>query len=79
MLQVEFSQLAASPTSLIIGCVVRYGSGGPVRFAQLVVKDDALDWEALTDVANWLVRQTNRHLDRERQAHDDHLQQQLPL
>lgn len=65
MLVVEFSQIATTPTSLRVGLVVRYGDNGPVRFAQLVIDDDALDGGALGDLTTWLNRQWSRHLDRE--------------
>jgi hypothetical protein len=71
MLTVEFSQVAVTTNSLRVGVVVRYGPEGPVRFAQLVIDDDALDWQALQDLAEYVVRQTNRHLDREREIEDD--------
>lgn len=79
MLTVEFSQLATTRDSLRIGLVIRYGENGPVRFAQLVIGDDALEWQALTDIANWLVRQTNRHLDREADLADDQIALDLEL
>jgi len=71
MLTVEFSQIAASPNSLRVGLVVRYGDNGPVRFAQLVIDDDALDWQSLQDLMQYSVRQVNRHLDREREVLED--------
>jgi hypothetical protein len=71
MLEVEFSQLAATPTALRVGVVIRYGQDGPIRFATLVIPDDALDWHALADVTAWLNRQVSRHLDREREPADD--------
>lgn len=71
MLTVEFSQVAADSTSLRVGLVVRYGENGPVRFAQLVIDDDALDWQDLQTLMQYAVRQVNRHLDRERELQDD--------
>ena len=71
MLTVEFSQVAADSSSLRVGLVVRYGENGPVRFAQMVIDDDALDWESLQTLMQYAVRQVNRHLDREREIEDD--------
>lgn len=65
MIQVEFSQLATDALSLRIGVVVRYGENGPVRFAQLVIDDLALDWDSMNVLQIWLTRQVNRYLDAE--------------
>lgn len=70
MLTVELSQIGSTSTSLRIGVVIRYGENGPVRFAQVVVEDDALGWADLQTLATWAVRQTNRHLDREREVQE---------
>ena len=70
MLTVELSQIGSTPNSLRIGVVIRYGQDGPVRFAQLVVEDDCLSWQDLQTLVDWGVRQTNRHLDREREVEE---------
>jgi hypothetical protein len=66
MLEVEISQIATYPTSLRLGCVVRYGENGPVRFVSAYVDDRVLSPEVLADLLQWVVRQTNRALDSER-------------
>lgn len=68
MLRVEFSQAAADDHSLRVGVVIRYGATGPVRFAQVVVDEDALDWDSLDALLSFASRATNRYLDREREA-----------
>lgn len=71
MIQVEFSQAAISGSTLRIGCVVRYGKGGPVRFAQVVVDEDVLQWGDLDAILTFASRATNRYLDREREIEQD--------
>ena len=67
MLTVEFSQAAADHHSLRVGVVIRYGDGGPVRFAQIVIDEDALDWGSLDALLTFASQATNRYLDRERE------------
>jgi hypothetical protein len=67
MLTVHVEKIVPTRDSLRLGLVVRYGEGGPVRFAQAVIEDDVLDWSTLSALAEYVVRQTNRHLDRERE------------
>ena len=71
MVQIEFSQLAADSLSLRIGCVVRYGDAGPVRFVTLVIDDLALDWQAMVTLSEWVSRQLSRHLDAEHDVGPD--------
>lgn len=65
MLTVELSQIAADKNTLRLGVVVRYGDNGPVRFAQVVVPGDSLEWQELSTFASWVARVTNAWLDRE--------------
>jgi len=67
MLTVEFSQAAADNHSLRVGVVIRYGDNGPVRFAQVVIDEEALDWGSLDALLTFASQATNRYLDRERE------------
>lgn len=71
MLTVEFSKAAITKSDLRIGVVIRYGDNGPVRFAQIVISDDVLDWGSLSALLDFASRSTNRYLDREREIEDD--------
>ena len=70
MMQVDLNTIAATSDGLFLGLVIRYGDKGPVRFAQVRVEDDVLDWQALTDLTSYLNRQMARYLDRERDVAD---------
>lgn len=70
MLTVDLNQIAATSDGLFLGLVIRYGDNGPVRFAQVRIEDDVLDWQALSDLTTYLNRQIARHLDRERDVAD---------
>lgn len=37
MIEVSVDKIAPSPSGLRLGCVIRYGKDGPVRFAQAVI------------------------------------------
>ena len=76
MITVEIDKIVPTSDRLSFGLVVRYGQGGAVRFAQAHIDDDVLDWKTLSALADWVVRQTNRHLDRERELEED---ETLPL
>lgn len=65
MLTVELNSVASDSQSLRLGVIVRYGAGGPVRFAQIVIDDLALEWEAMNVLQAWLSRSVNRYLDAE--------------
>ena len=70
MMQVDLNKIAVTSDGLFLGLVIRYGEGGPVRFAQVRIEDDVLDWQALSDLTSYLNRQISRHLDRERDVAD---------
>jgi hypothetical protein len=70
MMQVDLNKIAVTSDGLFLGLVVRYGESGPVRFAQVRIEDDVLDWQALQDLTSYLNRQIGRHLDRERDVAD---------
>lgn len=76
MLTVDINQIVPTKDRLSLGLTVRYGEGGPVRFVQAHLDDDVLDWKTLSALTEWIVRQTNRHLDRERELLED---ETLPL
>lgn len=76
MITVEIDRIVPTSDALSFGLIVRYGKGGAVRFAQARLEDDVLDWKTLSALMEWLVRQTNRHLDRERELLED---EALPL
>jgi hypothetical protein len=73
-MKINIDRIAATKDCLAFGLVIRYADNGPVRFAQVQLDDDVLDWATLQGLAEYVVRQTNRHLDREREIQDD-----LPL
>ena len=74
-MKISIDRIAATKDFLALGLVIRYSDNGPVRFAQVQLDDDVLDWETLQGLASYVVRQTNRHLDREREIVD---QETLP-
>lgn len=43
-IQVEIDKTAPSPSGLVLGCVVRFGKGGPVRFVQV-----SLPWSTISE------------------------------
>lgn len=47
MLEVEINQIAVDPPLLRLGCVVRYGKEGPVRFAQTSLDLRLVPWERI--------------------------------
>lgn len=69
MLEVSVNQIASTPT-LRIGLVVRYGDGGPVRFAVASIEDDVLDLATLRDLEAWVHRQRMRLVSLEERARD---------
>lgn len=79
MITVSIDQIVPTKDRISFGLVIRYGEGGAVRFAQAHLDDDVLDWKTLTALMEWMVRQTNRHLDRERELLEDQEQLELEL
>jgi len=69
-MEVSIDQIVTSPTSLRLGCVVRYGKLGPVRFVVAVIEDQSLDVDTLEQLAAWATRQRNRLLDTTRAGED---------
>jgi hypothetical protein len=67
MMTLEINQIVATGNSLRFGIIVRYSDNGPIRFVQAVLPDDTLDWTTLGEMAAWVARHTNRHLDHERE------------
>ena len=70
MMKIDLNKVAVTPDGLFLGLVVKYGENGPIRFAQVRIEDDVLDWQALADLTTYLNRQIARHLDRERDIAD---------
>lgn len=70
-MKITVDKIAFSSDALFLGLVLRYSDNGPVRFAQVQLDDDVLDWKTLQDLTSYVVRQTNRHLDRERELQDE--------
>jgi len=70
MLEVKIDKIATSPTSLRLGCVIRYGKAGPVRFAVALLDDEVLTLETIAEVQTWLSRQSARIIEAERRALD---------
>lgn len=71
MIRVDINQISCTRDSLQIGCVVRFGDDGPVRFVRTYLEDDVLDWATLGELTEYLNRQVSRHLDREREIAED--------
>jgi len=61
-MEVEFSQIVTTPSSLRFGCVARYDSGA-VRFVTMVLEDEVLDLETIQDLLEWLSRQAKKIVD----------------
>lgn len=64
-MKINVNKVTANSNGLYLGLELKYSDMGPVRFAQVSLEDDVLDWEALQGLAKYVVRQLNRHLDRE--------------
>lgn len=43
MISVEVDQISPTKDGLRLGCVVRYGEGGPVRFVEAFLPYDVID------------------------------------
>lgn len=76
MIQVEFSQAALHGTTLRVGVVIRGPEDSWVRFAQVVVDQEALEWGDLDALLTFASQATNRYLDREQERPDE---ETLPL
>lgn len=60
-MRVTVDKMIPSPSGMRLGCVVRYGEGGPVRFV-----DAELPWSLITaEVLAAIYDHLNRTLDRE--------------
>lgn len=70
-MKIIIDRIVVTSDAVFFGLIVRYGEGGPVRFAQVQLEDDVLDWTTLQGLTAYVVRQTNRYLDREREIEDD--------
>jgi hypothetical protein len=68
-MEVEFSQIATTPTSLRFGMVARYDSGA-VRFVTMVLDDDVLDLDTIQDLLTWLSRQAKKIVDERHRVED---------
>lgn len=68
MLTVEIDRIVPTPSDLRFGVVIRYGENGPVRFAQVRIGDEHLDWETMNALLAYAVARINRHLDSEREC-----------
>lgn len=69
MMEVEFSQIATTPTSLRVGMCARYDSGA-VRFVTMVLEDDVLDLETIQELLDWLSRQAKKIVDERHRQYD---------
>jgi hypothetical protein len=65
--KIEVQRMAATPDGFYIGLRLEYTKNGPVRFAQVAIEDDVMDWASLSACQVWLTRMVNKHLDRERE------------
>jgi len=70
MLEVRINQIDTSPSRLRLGCVVRYGKMGPVKFAVALFEEDVWTLETIAELQAWLSRQSARLIEAERQALD---------
>lgn len=71
MLTVEIDRIVPSDSEIRFGCVVRYGQDGPVRFVQVRLGDEHLDWKTTAALMEYLTARVNRHLDQERDIADE--------
>lgn len=69
-MKITVDTIAPTSDSLWLGLRVEYSENGPVRFIKAQLDDDVLDWATMTALIGWLTRQTNRHLDRERELEE---------
>lgn len=69
MLEIEFSQIATTPTSLRVGMCARYESGA-VRFVTMVLEDDVLDIDTINDLLEWLSRSARKIVDARHRLED---------
>lgn len=70
-MDIKISGCGVTRTGLTIGLRIEYSENGPIRFASVVIDDDALGWQDLTALAAFLDRQYRRHMDREREVDPD--------
>lgn len=71
MLTVEVDTITATNSGIWLGCVVRYGEHGPVRFARAHVGIELLTPATMDDMARLFIVALDRFLEAEREADPD--------
>lgn len=70
-MKITVTEVVPTRDSLALALRLEYTENGPIRFAQVQVPDEVLDWHALQALAAYVVRLTNTYLDREREILDE--------
>lgn len=65
MIRVEVDKIAPSEHGLAIGCVVKFGDDGPVRFVQAYIPRDLFDPEVRRELLTMFNAMVNDDLDYE--------------
>ena len=65
MISVDVEKILPSPSGLVLGCIVRYGDGGPVRFVQATVPWAAFSKETRSEMLRAFDRLVDAWLDEE--------------
>jgi hypothetical protein len=65
VISIEVDKILPSQDGLLLGCVVRYGEGGPVRFCQAYVPINLFDAECRLALLRLWDEMVSRHISEE--------------